>query len=58
MTSDIKFESLSQVEEYALKNKKILLVYDDYVLDATSFACHHPGGPGLIKNFQTKNVTK
>lgn len=35
-----------------------MLVYDDYVLDATSFASHHPGGPGLIKNFQTKDVTK
>jgi cytochrome b involved in lipid metabolism len=28
------------------------------VLDATSFAKHHPGGAGLILNYQSKDITK
>jgi cytochrome b involved in lipid metabolism len=27
------------------------------VLDATTFAAHHPGGAGLILNYQSKNIT-
>ena len=34
------------------------MVYNDYVLDATTFAHHHPGGAGLILNYQTKDVTQ
>lgn len=32
-------------------------MYDDYVLDATTFAQHHPGGAGLILNYQNKDVS-
>ncbi len=31
-------------------------MYDDYVLDVTTFAHHHPGGAGLIINYKSKNI--
>lgn len=46
------------MEEYADKNNAVLLVFDGYVLDATTFAKHHPGGTGLILNYSSKDITK
>lgn len=51
------FDSLEQVKSYANDHNRILVVFDDYVLDATTFAKHHPGGAGLIMNYQSKNIT-
>ena len=34
------------------------MVFDDYVLDATTFASHHPGGDGLILNYRSKDITE
>jgi cytochrome b involved in lipid metabolism len=34
------------------------VVFDSYVLDATTFSKHHPGGAGLILNYQSKDITK
>lgn len=46
------------MEGYAYKNNAVLMVFDGYVLDATSFAKHHPGGAGLILNYSSKDITK
>lgn len=53
---NIKFENQQQVSDYAAKNNKVLVVFNDRVLDATSFAQHHPGGAGLIRNCQTQQI--
>ncbi len=53
-----QFKNQKEIEDYAAENNKILLVYDDYVLDATTFAHHHPGGAGLILNYQSKDITQ
>lgn len=46
------------MEEYAYKNNAVLMIFDGYVLDATSFSKHHPGGAGLILNYSSKDITK
>lgn len=53
---NLKFKSEQEVQEYAAKENRLLLIYDDYVLDATSFAQHHPGGAGLIFNYRSKDI--
>ena len=57
MEKNLKFKNLTEVEEYAGKNNRVLVVFDNYVLDATSFAKHHPGGAGLILNYSSKDIT-
>lgn len=57
MEKDIKFKNVEEMKEYASKNNAILMIFDGYVLDATSFAAHHPGGAGLVLNYQTKDIT-
>jgi cytochrome b involved in lipid metabolism len=57
MEKDIKFKSEEEMKQYAEKNNALLVVFDGYVLDATSFAKHHPGGMGLILNYSRKDVT-
>lgn len=46
------------MERYAQDNSKLLVVYDTYVLDVTSFVEHHPGGASLISNLSSKDITK
>ena len=58
MQKNIQFKSQAEIEEYAAKQNKILVVHDTYVLDATSFAKHHPGGAGLIMNYKSKDITQ
>jgi cytochrome b involved in lipid metabolism len=47
----MKFESISEVENFAKTNKKVLVIKEHQVLDVTTFASHHPGGAGLILNY-------
>ena len=54
---NIKFENYEEVKSYADSTKKTLLILEDYVLDVTSFAVHHPGGAMLLRNNQLKEVT-
>jgi cytochrome b involved in lipid metabolism len=54
----IQFKNQEEIADYAAKHNKVLLVYNDYILDATTFAAHHPGGAGLILNYQSKDVTE
>lgn len=35
---NINFKNYDEVETYAAKNSKTLMILDDYVLDVTSFA--------------------
>ena len=58
MNSFQVFKNHKEIQDFAAQNNKVLLVYDDYVLDATTFAQHHPGGAGLILNYQSKDVTE
>jgi cytochrome b involved in lipid metabolism len=44
------------VKQYAEKQDSVLVVYNDYVLDVTTFAQHHPGGAVLLKNNNGKNI--
>jgi cytochrome b involved in lipid metabolism len=46
------------MQEYAQKHNALLLVFDGYVLDASTFAKHHPGGIGLILNYSSKDITE
>ena len=46
------------MEDYASKNERLLVVYDTYVLDVTTFVKHHPGGASLITNHSNRNITK
>lgn len=51
----LHFSTLEEVQAYAQQHEKTLLILDDYILDATSFASHHPGGAALLYN---KNVAR
>lgn len=50
------FKNYDEVETYAAKNEKTLMILDDYVLDVTSFAEHHPGGGVLLRNSNLKTI--
>lgn len=52
----IKFENYEQVQLYAEKTSKTLLILDDYILDATTFSSHHPGGAALLKTNNIKCI--
>lgn len=58
MEKNLTFKNFSEIEEYAAKTNRVLVVFDDYVLDATTFAQHHPGGAGLILNYRSKDITE
>jgi len=47
---NMKFKTLEEVKSYASKTEKTLLILDDYVLDVSTFQCHHPGGGYLLEN--------
>ena len=57
MEKNLTFKNLSEIEEYAAKSNRVLVVFEDYVLDATTFAQHHPGGAGLILNYRSKDIS-
>ena len=57
MKKNIQFKSQEELQNYAEENNKVLVVFDTYVLDATTFATHHPGGAGLILNYKSKDIT-
>lgn len=58
MEKNLTFKNFNEIEEYAAKTNRVLVVFDDYVLDATTFAQHHPGGAGLILNYRSKDITE
>ena len=39
-------------------NNKTLLLYDDYILDVTSFNPHHPGGGLLLRNNNLTDISE
>jgi len=53
---NIKFKNYEEVTAYSNKYGKTLLVLDDYILDTTSFAEHHPGGAVLLHKNNLKNI--
>lgn len=53
---NIKFKNYEEVEDYSKKTGKTLVVFDDYVLDVSTFQSHHPGGGVLLQNKNLKNV--
>ena len=57
MEKNLKFKNIKEVEDYAAQSNRVLVLYDDYVLDATTFAQHHPGGAGLILNYSSKDIS-
>lgn len=38
--------------------KRLLVVYDTYVLDVTEFASEHPGGAHLVTRYKSKDITE
>jgi cytochrome b involved in lipid metabolism len=46
--SSRRFSDRQEMEDYASANAKTLVTLGDYVVDATSFAKHHPGGHNII----------
>lgn len=57
METNVQFKTNQDIYDYAVKNNKVLVIYNDYVLDVTTFAQHHPGGAGLILNYKNKDIT-
>lgn len=57
MPDYISFKNEEEVIDYATEHNKVLVVFDDYILDATTFSKHHPGGAGLILNNKSKDIT-
>ena len=55
-TKSIKFKNYEEVEKYAESNDKIILIYNDLILDVTSFSTHHPGGSILLRNNNLKDI--
>ena len=53
---NIKFKNLEEITTYANSHRKTLVIFDDYVLDVSTFQCHHPGGGLLLKNKNLKSV--
>ena len=51
-----QFKNLEEVEKYSKEKEKTLLILDDYVLDVSTFQCHHPGGAVLLRNKNLKKV--
>jgi cytochrome b involved in lipid metabolism len=47
-SSSRKFSDRQEMEDYASANAKTLVTLGDYVVDATSFAKHHPGGHNIV----------
>jgi len=43
-----RFSDRQEMEDYASANAKTLVTLGDYVIDATSFAKHHPGGHSIL----------
>lgn len=58
MEKNLTFKNMGEIEEYAAKSNRVLVVFEDYVLDATTFAQHHPGGAGLILNYRSKDISE
>lgn len=54
--TNIRFNNLDEVKDYAQAQDSVLVVYKDYVLDVTTFAKHHPGGAVLLKNNNAKDI--
>lgn len=54
--NNIRFTSLDEVNDFAVKEEKVLVVLSDTVLDVTTFSHYHPGGAGLISNYSGKNI--
>lgn len=52
-----KFSNLEQVNALSAENRLNLMTFDGFVLDPTTFAPHHPGGPEIITNFSGKDIT-
>ena len=48
----LKFKSEEELKAYTKQSGKILLIKGKDVLDVTTFASHHPGGEGLLLNYQ------
>jgi hypothetical protein len=46
----LKFKNLEEVRAYSEEMEKTLVILDDYVLDVSTFQCHHPGGAVLLRN--------
>ena len=53
---NMKFNKIEDVVKYSEENDKTLVIMNDYVLDATTFMEHHPGGSVLIRNYKNKSV--
>lgn len=51
----MSFKNSAEVKAYAEEKGKTLLILSDYVLDVSTFQCHHPGGGAFLsrKNLQS-----
>lgn len=53
---NIKFNNIDEVVRYSSDHDKTLVIMNDYILDATTFMEHHPGGSVLVKNYKNKSI--
>lgn len=53
---NMKFKNMDEVSAYSKANEKTLVVLDDYILDVSTFQCHHPGGGVLLKNKNLQTI--
>lgn len=53
---NMKFKNMDEVSAYSKASEKTLVVLDDYILDVSTFQCHHPGGGVLLKNKNLQTI--
>ena len=52
----MRFNNIQEVVKYSSDNDKTLVIMNDYILDATTFMEHHPGGSVLVKSYKNKSI--
>jgi cytochrome b involved in lipid metabolism len=54
----LKFDSIEDAEKYAEKTGNLIMYMENQVIDATTFAKHHPGGPANVAAAKGKDITE
>lgn len=54
----IKFDSIDDAQKYAERTGNLVMFMENQVIDATTFATHHPGGKARIASAKGKDITE
>jgi cytochrome b involved in lipid metabolism len=53
----IRFDSIEDAEKYGERTGNLVMFMENQVIDATTFAKHHPGGTGKVAAAKGKDIT-